>query len=128
MVQSPDKSLGSVLTGAFGWISGLSALTSSSSWSRLGTAGVFFPKILESNVAILQFSFQGCALSVGNAYPNNLTGSDITIDMHFVIGPCPPEIILFDKDVLCRTGELRSLRRRNPIDKFQAAPVTFFNQ
>src|SRR5437867_9396460 len=56
MVQAPDKCLGSVLAAPFGSISGLRALVLRSSLAGVGAGGVFFPKILEIKVAILDVS------------------------------------------------------------------------
>src|SRR5215468_11229404 len=97
MVQAPDRSFGSLLTTAFGSMSGFSALTSSSSLSRVGVDGVFFPKILESSVAILSFSFQRCALCVSDAHGYYFSRCDMMIHVDFVIGACPAERILLDE-------------------------------
>jgi hypothetical protein len=58
IVHAPDRSFGSVLVTGFGCINGFKARISRSPWSLGVDAGstVFFPKILESNVAIVRFS------------------------------------------------------------------------
>jgi hypothetical protein len=128
MVHAPDKSFGSVLAGACGSMSGFSALMSSSSLCEMGTFAVFLPKILESNVAIFQFSFQRCALPVGDSHAHFLSGREITINVNFVICAGSAEIVLLDKNLLSRSDKLRPFRQRNAIDEFQTALVTLFDQ
>src|SRR5262245_50344678 len=130
MVQSPDKSFGSVLTTGFGVMSGFNALTSSSSDSEMGAAGDFFPKILESNVAIFQFSLQRRTLRVTDADANFLPRryGRGCVNVNFVVAWCPAEIVLFHEDVLARSYKLHSLVRSDSIDQFQTAPVSLLNQ
>src|SRR5262249_37164999 len=96
------RSFGSVLTAALGSISGFNAEMSSVSVSGAGTAAVavFLPKILESNVAILQFSLQRCALRVRDADTPAITSFTIRLDAKFMICACPAEFIFFDQYVL----------------------------
>src|SRR5215475_11962460 len=104
MVQAPDRSFGSVLTCALGWISGFNALISSSSDSRAGAgAAAFFPKILESNVAIVQLPFQCCSMRTRDAHPYRFALHHIAVHMHFVIRSCPAEVIFLDQNVLTCT-------------------------
>src|SRR5262249_33605749 len=108
IVHAPDKSFGSVLRAGFGCISGFNALTSRSSLSWAGV-GVFLPKILESNVAILQFSLQSRALCVGDANAEFLSRRNIAVNMNFVVGPCPAEIALFNEYLLNCADEFRTV-------------------
>src|SRR5436309_1607229 len=79
IVQAPDKSFGSVLTGAFHSINGFSERVSSSLlsiWTG-AVSTVFFPKILDSNVAIVDFSFQCRPLRVRDPNGYLFTLNDI---------------------------------------------------
>src|SRR5262249_12588271 len=131
IVHAPDRSFGSVLTAAFGCMSGFKALTSSSSTSGAGVVGVFFPKIFESNVAILQFSLQRCALRVDNTKADFLARRDvrdIAINVNFEVCACPAETALFNEHILFCTNKLRSLRQRNPVNQLETSLVPFLDQ
>src|SRR5215468_9135331 len=128
MVHAPERSFGSLLAGASGCISGFNALMSSSSDSGAGAAAAaFFPKILESNVAIVQFPFQSCAMRTGNAHPDRFTLHHIPVHMDFVIRSRPAEVVLLDQNFLSGAYKPRALRQRNSIDQFETSLVPLFN-
>ena len=91
-------------------MSGFRALTSSSSLPRAGVDDVFFPKIFESNVAILQFSLQSCALRVRDANDHFLSSRNRAVNVNFVVRACPAEIALFNEYILSGADELRPFR------------------
>src|SRR5579862_3515350 len=117
MDQSPDKSLGSVLVTGFGCISGLSARMSNSSLLLAGAAGstVFFPKILESNVAIVNFSLQRCSLGVCDENGQFLARCNVSFNVNFVIAARSTGIPFLDQYVLYRAGQSRALRLCDPV-------------
>src|SRR5260370_41824602 len=101
MVQDPDRSFGSVLAGGLGCIKGFKALISSSSASRAGGgAAAFFPKIFESNVAIVQFSFQGCAMRAGDAHASGIALRHFAGHMNFLVCPRPARVIFLNEHIL----------------------------
>src|SRR5262245_52170187 len=128
MVHAPDRSFGSVLTIAFGSMSGFSALTSSSSTSRVSAGGFFFKKILESSVAILQFSFQRCALRVGDTHGYDLPRRDMMINVNFVIGARPAESTFLDKDVLHCADQAGSFRQSYPVHHLKTPLMPLLDQ
>src|SRR5215471_11803091 len=106
MVHAPERSFGSVLTTGLGCMSGFNAEMSSSPVSGAGAAAaVFLPKILESRVAIVQFSLKGSALRIRDADAHLRSRYYLSVDMDLVVCARPAEIVFFNQNILNRPDE-----------------------
>src|SRR5207244_3213355 len=123
------RSFGSVLVTGGVSMSGFSAEMSRPSLSGAGAgAAVFFPKILESNVAILDDPLQCRSLRVGNSNSYLLAGRDVPCDVDFVVCSGSAEVVLFHEHFGRCANQFRSLLQGNPVEQLEALSVTLFDQ
>src|SRR5688572_15009833 len=123
IVHAPEMSFGSVLCTTGGVINGVNAETSrpcTVELSCVNEGSTFFPKILESNVAIVDYSFHCCPLCIRYQDSHFLSSNSISGYANSIIRTRPADIVLFDQNVLKRPAKPRPFSLSNAIYQFQA--------